>query len=243
MSQMRLSLISWYEKLQQRIKITTVCVLHCFSFMSLLIGRLINVSQRLLEVELSPSLLCTIFLYKLTNSCFSLMQEVPLVLSRLCLHRGTLVGHVTCCWQEVAAFFLTPGTGACTLTFGDIITLPIRILLSFVRPDELVRVSTWDGEMGQTWPPHLGPRQTSITLCCSPAGFSCIICYQDPAWELCAPAENWALYPPSASILSALSFAVSCLVNCVAEAKKPQTSHPRKRQMLWSLVRAVQLPR
>lgn len=61
-----------------------------------------------------------------------------------------------CSWQEVKAFPAL-GTGTCTLTFGDIITLPIRSLLSFVRPDELIRVSTWDGELGQAGP-HLGPR-------------------------------------------------------------------------------------
>lgn len=75
------------------------------------------------------------------------------------------MGHVTCCWQEVAAC-PAAGTETCTLTFGDIITLPIRGLLSFVSSDELVRISTWDGGGVQTGP-HLGPRQTSITLCYS----------------------------------------------------------------------------
>lgn len=51
-------------------------------------------------------------------------------------------------WQPL--YPPTPGTGTCSLTFGDIITLPIRSLLSFVRSDELVRVSTWDGEPGQS---------------------------------------------------------------------------------------------
>lgn len=72
------------------------------------------------------------------------------------------MGHVTLCWQEMA---VCPAAGAetCTLTFRDIITLPIRSLLSLFRPDELVRVSTWDGEPGQAGP-HLGRTQTSVTL-------------------------------------------------------------------------------
>lgn len=75
------------------------------------------------------------------------------------------MSHVTGCWQEVETC-PAPGTGTCTLTFGDIITLPIRSLLSLFRPDELVRVSTWDSDLGQTGP-HLRHIQTSITLCYS----------------------------------------------------------------------------
>lgn len=41
--------------------------------------------------------------------------------------------------------------------------LPIRGLLSFVRHDELVSISTWNGELGQAGL-HLRPIQTCITL-------------------------------------------------------------------------------
>lgn len=148
--------------------------------------------------------------------------------------------HVTCCWQEVAA---CPAAGkeTCTLTFGDILTLPIRSLLSFVRPDELVRVSTWDGEVGQTGP-HLGSRQTSISLLLFPAGFSCIICYQATAWELFAPQLKPGLVPSICIHLK--RFIIRCLSLCKLCCRgKNQTLHPYKRQMLWSAVRAVQLPR
>lgn len=80
----------------------------------------------------------------------------------------------------------------------------------------------------------LGPdRQAALSA--APAGSSCIICYQATAWDLCAPSWNWAWYLPSVSIFSALSSAVSCCANCVAEVKKkPNSSCPQTTDVVVS---------
>ena len=81
-----------------------------------------------------------------------------------------------------------------------------------------LRVSTWDGELGQTGP-HLGPVQTCRTLC-----YSCWILMHHmlPSHSmgtLCPQLKAGPgpihLYPS----LSASSSAVSRCANCVAEVK------------------------
>ena len=146
---------------------------------------------------------------------------------------------MTCCWQEVAAC-PAAGTQTCTLTFGDIITLPIRSLLSFVRPDELVRVSTWDGEVGQTGP-HLGPVQTCITL-----RYSCWILMHHmlPSHSMGTLCPQLKPGPVPSICIRLKRFIICRLSLCKLCCRgKNQTLHPYERQMLWSAVRAVQLPR
>lgn len=145
------------------------------------------------------------------------MSEVPPVLSWLCLHRGTLAGHVTCCWQEVAAC-PAAGTQTCTLTFGDIIMLPIRSLLSFVRPDELVKgfhLGWWTGsDRASPWA-RTDMQNSLLFLLDSHASYAT----QPQHGNSVPPAQTGPgpihLYPS----LSASSSAVSRCANSVAEVK------------------------
>ena len=168
------------------------------------------------------------------------MSEVPPVLSWLCLHRGTLAGHVTCCWQEVAA---CPAAGmqTCTLTFGDIIMLPIRSLLSFVRPDELVKgfhLGWWTGsDRASPWA-RTDMQNSLLFLLDSHASYAT----KPQHGNSVPPAQSGTWSHPSVSIFK--RFIICCLSLCkLCSRGKTQTPNPYKRQMLWSAVRAVQLPR
>lgn len=158
---------------------------------------------------------------------FAYPKAVPLVLSRLCLHRGTLESHVTGSWQEVLAC-PAAGTGICTLTFGDIITVPIRSLFCFIKPDELVRVSTWDGGMGPTWVSPWAQTDTRSSNSCWILMHHMMQC-QHGNWvpSICIRCEHLIIHCLSLQTLAEVEI---------------QTLHPCKRQMLWSAVRAVQLP-